>query len=219
MTLIVAIDGPAGAGKSTIAKKVAEALGLTRVNTGAIYRALTLVALENGVRDETAIAALLPTLEGLRFEGSRVLLDDRDISAAIRSPEVTRAVSRVSAIGAVRTGLLQMQRTLARVHPRGAVLEGRDIGTVVFPDADVKIFLTASAEARAQRRLKDVDAAQAAMTYEEVLADIERRDAYDKGRAVAPLRAAEDAIEVDSTGKPIPTVVQEIVGIVEARRA
>jgi cytidylate kinase len=218
MPIIVAIDGPAGAGKSTIAELCAQSLGLTRVNTGAIYRALTLLALERGVGDDDGqVVALLPELEALRFEGRTVYLGDRDISSDIRTAAVTKAVSRISAIGAVREGLLQMQRTLARAHPEGAVLEGRDIGTVVFPDADVKVFLTASAEERARRRLEDDESSDA--DFEEVLADIRRRDAYDESREVAPLRPAEDAAIVDSTGKTKRQVVEEIVGIVRRKTA
>lgn len=216
MPIIVAIDGPAGAGKSTIAARCAEALGLMRVNTGAIYRALTLLAHERGADSDDSIVALLPDLASLRFEGTKVFLGDRDVSAAIRTSAVTKDVSRVSAIPRVRAGLLDMQRTLARAHPDGAVLEGRDIGTVVFPDADVKVFLTASAEERARRRLDDDESSDA--DYGAVLADIRRRDAYDESRAVAPLRAADDAAIVDSTGKGIEEVVGEIVRIVERSR-
>jgi cytidylate kinase len=218
MPMIVAIDGPAGAGKSTIAEETARALGITRVNTGAIYRALTLVTLREGIDDDDRIAGALGVLDELRFEGQRVFLGDEDISEAIRTVEVTAAVSRVSAIPEVRAGLLGMQRRLAHSSAGGVVMEGRDIGTVVFPEADVKIFLTASPEERARRRLKDLEAAGASADYDRVLADMKRRDTYDARREVAPLRPADDAIEVDSTGKTVEEVVAEIVGIVEARR-
>lgn len=214
---IVAIDGPAGAGKSTIAKGVAQALGIARVDTGAIYRALTLVTLERGLEAEAEVVALLPTL-ALRFVGEKVFLGDRDVSAAIRTPAVTAAVSRVSAMPGVRAGLLELQRRLGRDDHAGALLEGRDIGTVVFPDAEVKIFLTASPEERARRRLKDLEAAGERTSLAEVLQAIITRDAYDSTRAVAPLVPAADAITVDSTGKTLEEVVTEICALVRARQ-
>jgi CMP/dCMP kinase len=213
---ILAIDGPAGAGKSTIAKGVAKALGISRVDTGAIYRALTVAALEQRLEDDDAIVALLPTLD-LRFEGERVLLGGREITTEIRTPTVSANVSRVSAIPAVRAGLLELQRRLGRADRVGALLEGRDIGTVVFPDAEVKIFLTASPEERARRRLLDLSAAGEPTNFEEVLAAIIKRDHYDSNRAVAPLRPAEDAITIDSTGKPLAQVIEEICAVVRSR--
>jgi cytidylate kinase len=216
MPYIVAIDGPAGAGKSTIARGVAERLGIARVDTGAIYRALTLATLERGLEDPAEVAALVPILD-LRFEGERVTLGERDVSREIRTPRVTSEVSRISAIPAVREGLLGLQRRLGRAHPVGAVLEGRDIGTVVFPDAEVKVFLTASPEERARRRLGDLRGAGEAADLEQVLEALERRDAYDSGRAVAPLSAAHDAVTVDSTGKTTKQVIDEIARLVAAR--
>lgn len=209
--MIIAIDGPAGAGKSSIAARVAKALGMTRVDTGAIYRCVTLVAVEEQLSD----AEIPPVLSGLhiRFEGDRVFIGDRDVSQEIRSPEVTAATSRVSALPAVRQGLLALQRRLALEAPVGAVMEGRDIGTVVFPDAPVKVYLTASSEERARRRLKDLHAAGQMLSLEEVLEAIETRDASDRGRAAAPLRAPEDATRVDSTGKTPDQVVAEIVAL------
>lgn len=214
--MIIAIDGPAGSGKSTIAAMTARALGITRVNTGAIYRALTLVSLREGIEDDDAIVARLGALDELRFDGERVLLGDEDVSDAIRTVEVTKAVSRVSAIPAVRAGLLDMQRRLAD-RANGVIMEGRDIGTVVFPNADVKIFLTASAEERARRRLLDHEVAGDEIDFDTVLADIKRRDDFDAGREVAPLKPAEDAIQLDSTGKTIEQVVAEIVQICERK--
>ncbi len=213
---IVAIDGPAGAGKSTIAKGVAFALGIARVDTGAIYRTLTLLALDRGLDDEASVVSLLGELD-LRFRGEQVFLGDRDVSLAIRTPKVTAAVSRISAMPGVRAGLLELQRRLGRADPQGALLEGRDIGTVVFPDAEVKIFLTASAEERARRRLKDLEAAGERTSHAEVLAAIIARDAYDSSRPVAPLVPAADAVTVDSTGKSLEAVIAEICGIVRAR--
>jgi len=210
--MIIAIDGPAGAGKSSIAARVAQTLGMTRVDTGAIYRCVTLVAVE----DELSDAQIPPALRDLhiRFEGDRVFIGDRDVSQEIRSPEVTAATSRVSALPAVRDGLLALQRRLALEAPVGAVMEGRDIGTVVFPDAPVKVYLTASSEERARRRLKDLHAAGQMLSLEEVLEAIETRDASDRSRAAAPLRAPEDATRVDSTGKTPDQVVAEIVALV-----
>ncbi len=213
---IIAIDGPAGAGKSTIAKGVAKALGITRVDTGAIYRALTLEALEKGLLDEEAIVPLLETLQ-LRFDGLRILIGDRDVSDLIRTPEVSAQTSRISAFPKIRAGLLGLQRKLALADPKGAVLEGRDIGTVVFPDADIKVFLTASASARAARRTQDLESQDLPANFDETLKAIQQRDAQDAGRAVAPLKQAEDAYPLDSTSKSIEEVVQEIVGLVMAK--
>lgn len=213
---IVAIDGPAGAGKSTIAQGVARRLGITRVDTGAIYRAVTLVALERGIDGDGATAELLRTLD-LRFEDARVFLGDREVTKEIRTPEVTREVSRVAAYPSVRQGLLELQRRLGRNHRVGAVLEGRDIGTVVFPDADVKVFLTATAEERARRRALELEEKGTPVPYEQVLEEIRVRDQKDSQREVAPLRMADDAITVDSTDKTIDEVCDEIAGIVRSK--
>lgn len=210
---IVAIDGPAGAGKSTIARLAAARLGLVRVDTGAIYRAVALYAQEHRLTDEGALAAAARALP-LALEGDRVLLEGRDVTAAIRTEEISTEASRVSAFPAVRAALLELQRRLGRAHPRGAVLEGRDIGTVVFPDAEVKIFLTASPEQRARRRVRDLEGAGAMASYEEVLSSIEDRDRRDESRAVAPLRPAADAVLLDSTALTLEEVLGEITRIV-----
>jgi cytidylate kinase len=215
-TFILAIDGPAGAGKSSIAGAVARRLGMTRVDTGAIYRCLTLLALERGLSDDL-IPGLLGDLQ-LHFEGDRVFLGSREVTTAIRTAEVSHETSRVSALPAVRAGLLELQRRLGREAAGGAVMEGRDIGTVVFPNADLKVFLTASAEERARRRLLDLEEAGARLSFDEVLQSIEARDHNDSQRAHAPLRQPEDAIRVDSTGKSPDEVVDEIVALVERRR-
>ncbi len=217
MPFIVAIDGPAGAGKSTVARRVARVLGMERVDTGAIYRSVTLAAIREGLTGEAEVVARLQTLD-LRFEEDRVWLGDEDVTAAIRTPEVTANVSEISAMPAVRAGLLDMQRRLGRACPQGAVLEGRDIGTVVFPEADVKIFLTASDEERARRRTKDLEAAGQSAQPGAVLADLRRRDRLDSERATAPLRQAADAVRVNSDGKSEDEVVAELAKLVRAAR-
>jgi cytidylate kinase len=225
---IVAIDGPAGAGKSTASRLAAARLGFAMVDTGAIYRAVALAATRRGVAldDDARLAELLPAVD-LRFAppaspgaGQRVLVGDEDVSAEIRTPAMSLGASRVSARPVVRAGLLDLQRRLALAPGNaGAVLEGRDIGTVVFPDADVKLFLTASAEERARRRHAELQAKGDPQTFEEVLADQLRRDRDDSQRAVAPLRPADDAIVIDTTGIPLADVVERIVRDVAARRA
>lgn len=225
---IVAIDGPAGAGKSTASRLVAARLGFALVDTGAIYRAVALAATRRGVAldDDAGLSALLPTVE-IRFApppspgaGQRVLLGGEDVSAEIRTPPMSLGASRVSARPVVRAGLLDLQRRLALAPENaGAVLEGRDIGTVVFPDADLKFFVTATAEERARRRHEELRAKGDRSTYEEVLADQLRRDRDDSERDVAPLRAAGDAIVVDTTGTPIEAVVERLVREARSRLA
>ncbi|MCK6548368.1 (d)CMP kinase [Myxococcota bacterium] len=213
---IVAIDGPAGAGKSTIARLAAARLGLVRVDTGAIYRAVALYARQHQLTGEDVLAAAARALP-LALDGDRVLLEGRDVTAAIRTEEISAEASRVSALPGVRAALLDLQRRLGREHPKGAVLEGRDIGTVVFPDAEVKIFLTASPEQRARRRVRDLEAAGAAASYDDVLASIEDRDQRDASRAVAPLRPAADAVLLDSTALTLEEVLGEITRIVREK--
>ncbi len=222
--IIVALDGPAGAGKSTVARMVAERAGLALVDTGAIYRTVALLAERNGtsVDDGEALGAFASALPArLRFavQGgvNNVYLDDEDISQAIRTPAVSAAASSVARHPAVRSALLELQRSLGR-RGAGSVLEGRDIGTVVFPDADVKAFVTASPEERARRRLAELSAKGDGSTYETVLAEIVARDEQDATRAVAPLKPAHDAIIVDTTGKSLAQVTDEIMALVSARR-
>ncbi|HEY6909565.1 MAG TPA: (d)CMP kinase [Myxococcales bacterium] len=207
---IVAIDGPAGAGKSTVARQLARRLGFSMIDTGAIYRSVALVAQRRGVSwdDDEALRGMLAAGLGLEFRGDRVLVQGEDVSEAIRTPEISRGASVVSARPVVRKALLQLQRDLGRAASRGAVLEGRDIGTVVFPDADVKFFLTASDEARAGRRHAELLERGLSVPIEEVLADQRRRDRDDSERAIAPLRAAADAIRVDTTGLDLEEVVE-----------
>jgi cytidylate kinase len=220
---IVAIDGPAGAGKSTAARRVASRLGFAMVDTGAIYRTVALAATRRGIAldDDAALAALLPELE-IHFSpspggGQRVLLGADDVSVEIRTPPISLGASKVSARPVVRAGLLDLQRRLACApENRGAVLEGRDIGTVVFPDADAKFFLTASDEERARRRHAELGAKGDPSSYDEVLADQRRRDKDDSERAIAPLRPAEDARIVDTSGMPLEAVVDALVTEVDA---
>jgi CMP/dCMP kinase len=204
---IVAIDGPAGAGKSTVARRLADALAYVLVDTGAMYRSVALAAKRAGVdwSDGKRLAALAEDLlekKALGFErdpglGVRVKLSGEDVSDAIRTPDIAQGASVVSAHGEVRSVLLELQRLAGREG--GVVLEGRDIGTVVFPDAEVKFFLTASAEIRASRRHAELVAKGQSASFEETLADVKRRDAQDEGRAVAPLKRADGAILVDSS--------------------
>ena len=217
MSFILAIDGPAGAGKSTVSRLVAEALGFVLVDTGALYRTAGLIAVRRSLTDPEQLAAALRSAE-VRLDGSQVRLDGEDVSKLIRTPDASRQASVVSALPAVRAALLGLQRQEARRQPRGAVVEGRDIGTVVFPDAEAKVFLTASLEARAQRRRSEAALGGHTQSLAEVMADIEQRDQRDRQRDVAPLRAADDAVVVDTTGRGIDEVVQEIVGLVGARQ-
>jgi len=224
---IVAIDGPAGAGKSTVARRLAETLGFVLVDTGALYRAVALAALRAGIarQDAEAVGALAHSLVARRaiaFErdaarGLRLRLDGDDVTDAIRTPDVGMGASTVSAYKSVREALLDLQRQAGRAG--GVVLEGRDIGTVVFPDADVKFFLTARIEVRARRRFDELTAAGTRTTFEETLADLQRRDAQDTSRAIAPLKQADDAILVDSSEMAPDDAVALMAARVRAKTA
>ena len=200
----VAVDGPSGAGKSTLAKAVAKELRIMYVDTGAIYRVIGLAAFRRGVepRDEAAVTALLPELEiGMRHgeDGlQRMYLNGEDVTGDIRLPEISMYASAVSALPPVRAFLLEMQRRLAR--EQSVIMDGRDIGTVVLPDADVKIFLTASPEIRAKRRFLELEQRGTPKPYDEVLAELRERDYNDSHRDIAPLKQAEDAALVDTSG-------------------
>ena len=202
-TISIAIDGPSGAGKSTLAKSVSKTLGYLYVDTGAIYRTIGYAAFSKGVdpKDGEADAALLPELEiGLHYgeDGlQHMTLNGADVTDQIRLPEISLYASAVSAHPAVRAHLLEMQRKLAREN--NVVMDGRDIGTVVLPDATVKIFLTATPEARATRRWKEYQAKDIDTPYEEVLADVKQRDYQDTHRAAAPLKQADDAVLLDTS--------------------
>lgn len=202
----VAIDGPAGAGKSTIARAVAKALGFIYVDTGALYRSIALYTLSKGIdpSDAEQVVLLLNDIKvELSFQNGeqRVLLCGKDVTASIRTPEVSMAASKVSAIPAVRQFLFGLQQEMAERH--NVIMDGRDIGTVVLPHANVKIFLTASAEDRAKRRFDEMIAKGQPAVYEQVLADIRQRDAQDANRPVAPLKPAPDAILLDTTGNEL----------------
>jgi cytidylate kinase len=216
---IVAIDGPAGAGKSTVARQLARRLGFSMIDTGAIYRAVALAARRSGVAwdDDEGLRELLDRGLKLAFRDDRVILDGHDVTEAIRTPEISRGSSVVSARPVVREKLLGLQRDLGLSAPRGAVLEGRDIGTVVFPDAQVKFFLTASDEARAQRRWTELSEKGLSLTLQDVLADQRRRDKDDTERAIAPLKAAADAIRIDTTGIDLDAVVERCFQEASAR--
>jgi cytidylate kinase len=220
---IIAIDGPAGAGKSTVARKLARRLGYAMVDTGAIYRAVALAAQRRGMAwdDDDGLAKLLdpPGLPISFGENDAVFLAGEDISAAIRTPEMSRGASVVSARPVVRERLLGLQRTLGRAAARGAVLEGRDIGTVVFPDATVKFFLTAADEARARRRHTELAGKGHDVELSDVLKDQRRRDKDDSERAIAPLKPAPDAIVVDTTGLDLDQVVDQCFRAVRERVA
>jgi len=197
----VALDGPSGAGKSTLARRLAARLGFVYVDTGALYRTIALFMMREQAESDTEIIAKLPELNiTISYENGQqhVFANGEDVSALIRTPEVSMGASRVSAIPAVRQFLFDLQRELANTH--SVVMDGRDIGTVVLPDADVKIFLTASAEKRAERRFAELQEKHPdAQTYEEVLRDVIKRDEQDMNREIAPLRQAEDAVLVDTT--------------------
>ncbi|AJW38887.1 Cytidylate kinase [Rhodococcus sp. B7740] len=219
--LVVAMDGPSGTGKSSVSRRLASALEASYLDTGAMYRVATVWVLRSGVEptDADAVAkavAALPLEIGKDPLSETVLLDGEDVSGEIRGDAVTKAVSAVSAVPAVRELLVQMQRDLASSSTR-IVVEGRDIGTVVLPDADVKVFLTASPEARAQRRNKQNIEQGRDDDYESVLADVQRRDHADSTRAVSPLRPAEDSVIVDTSELDLDGVIERLLLVVNDR--
>ena len=217
----IAIDGPSGAGKSSMARTIAEKYGFIYVDTGAIYRTVGLAAHRRGIScsDEPAIAKLLPELKiEMKYDGSgeqRMNLDGEDVSSDIRLPEISICASDVSALPAVREFLLEMQRSMARTN--NVIMDGRDIGTVVLPDADVKIFLTASSAARARRRLLQLMEKGINADFDKVLEEIEYRDNQDSSREVAPLRAADDAVLVDTSDIGIEETVTLLSSIIEEK--
>jgi len=214
----IAIDGPSGVGKSTVARELARRLGLQFVDTGAMYRAVGVVARERGaaLHDEAQMGALA---SGLRFgfpvvEGElRTVVDDVDVSERIRTPQASMDASDVSKLPAVRRALVALQQGLAQAG--GVVMEGRDIGTVVMPDAEVKVFLDARPEVRGRRRLRDLEAQGRQVSLEEVVRDIERRDHQDRTRATSPLRPADDATLLDTSELTVDQVVQRVCDLAE----
>ena len=216
----VAIDGPAGAGKSTIAKRVSKELGFIYVDTGALYRAVGLNSLKLG-KNTRSEEEVIPTLEGLQVSlrfvdgEQRVFLGDEDVSTAIRQNEVSMAASNVSAIPKVREFLFELQRSIAREN--NCLMDGRDIGTVVLPHAQIKIYLTASAEARADRRYKELIEKGQQVDYDEILKEIELRDYQDTHREIAPLKKADDAILVDTTNLNLEESIEYILNVIKER--
>ncbi len=219
--LVITIDGPAGAGKSTVAQKLAARLGLMYVDSGATYRAAALKVLEAGVdpNDEPAVAKLVGATDVRVTTGDgepRVLIDGSDVTTRLRTPEVTLAAAQVSRLPEVRAKLIEMQRSFAR--GRGVVMEGRDIGTVVFPQAQLKIFLKADVEERARRRLKQDSREGRDATLEKTAYEIGRRDQLDAERKISPLIAAADAVEIDSTHLAAEQVVERILVLARNRQ-
>jgi cytidylate kinase len=218
--LIIAIDGPSGSGKSTLGRMLARELGLLYIDTGSMYRAVALAVIESSTKetDDVAVGDLAERID-IDLAGDpdslRVTLDGRDVSDRIRDEDVTNMSSIISTIPVVRRAMVKRQRELGE---RGAVMNGRDIGTVVFPEAGVKFFLDAVPEERAERRLAEEREHNPAATYEQTLADITERDRRDTTRVDSPLVAAEDAIVIDSTGQPIEEVFQRMMSIVRKSR-
>jgi cytidylate kinase len=220
--LIIAIDGPVGSGKSTVARRLAEMLGYIYVDTGAMYRALALKAQRNGVpldADDDLARMADETRIDLRNEGGaqKIYLDGVDVTAAIRSPEVSQAASKIAVISGVRRVLVAEQRRVGQLG--GVVMEGRDIGTIVFPDADLKIYLTASAEVRAERRWREHQSKGDAIDLERTLAEIRDRDRRDLDRESSPLKRADDAVLVDSTAMEAEEVARLIVLLAREKEA
>lgn len=215
--IAVAIDGPAGAGKSTIARAAAAQLGFVYVDTGALYRTIGLAVCRRGIdgTDVPGILAALPEIQvGLTYRdgAQHVLLDGEDVSDAIRTPQISTYASQVSSVPEVRAYLLDLQRDLAR--RQSVIMDGRDIGTVILPDAKVKIFLTASPEKRAARRCAELREKGQDVTVEGILTDMERRDALDASRAVAPLKQAEDAVLVDTSDLTLKQSIEAVLTVI-----
>ena len=217
----IALDGPAGAGKSTLARKAAERFGYIYVDTGALYRCIGLFAMRSGVgsKDEDGVVSLLPGIDlEMIYDGKgeqRMILNGEDVTDAIRSPDASIHASDVSAMPAVREFLLSMQREMSEKYD--VIMDGRDIGTVVLPDAGLKVFLVADAEVRAKRRHLELLEKNAEVTFDEVLRDMNLRDKNDSERAVAPLKAAEDAIKLDTTSLSLEESLEALCSIIAER--
>ena len=216
-TVNIAIDGPAGAGKSTIAKIVSSKLGFIYVDTGALYRTVALYIRENNISDDDIESRLSEADVSLKFiKGvQKVFLGERNVSELIRTPEISMEASRTSAMPAVRAYLFETQRKLAREN--NVIMDGRDIGTVVLPNADVKIFLTASAEERANRRYRQLKRNSDCPAYEEILKDIIQRDYQDTHRDTAPLKKADDAVLIDTTSLTLEQSAEQIIAVIKER--
>ncbi len=217
----IAIDGPAGAGKSTVAKLVAKNLGMIYVDTGALYRSIALYLLQNDIdgNDESAVAAALFDIQVAmthEADGQHIILNGEDVTSHIRTEAVGNMASKTSAYAAVRQKLLSLQQDIAKEYD--VVMDGRDIGTTVLPDAEVKIFLTASVDVRAKRRFDELTAKGEECDYDKIAADIAARDEQDRTRTLSPLRQAEDAYLLDSSNLTIDEVVAEIIAKTEERR-
>jgi cytidylate kinase len=218
--IVIAVDGPSGAGKSTITRMLAERLGYIYLDTGAMYRTVALMASRQGVAtgDDVSLDRICAGLD-LSFQRDngccRVIANSEDVSEAIRSPEISMLTSAISARKVVRDHMQRLQRDMG--HDGGVILEGRDIGTAVFPDAELKLFLTASAEERGLRRYKELKAKGQDVELEQTIAEVIQRDRQDEGREHAPLRRADDAVLIDSTGKSIEEVLVEMEGLVSRR--
>jgi cytidylate kinase len=216
--VIVAIDGPAAAGKGTLARALARRLGWTYLDTGAMYRAIAVAVLERGLPlDDAEAAARVAREARIAIDGEQVTLDGADVSGRIRAPDVTRAVSTVAAHPLVRAVLVERQRALIDAES-DLVMEGRDIGTTVAPDAEVKIFLTASLDERARRRARQLGLAEDDAVLEELEADLSARDGADAARASSPFRKAGDALELDSTDRSVDDLVDEVAAVVARAR-
>ena len=213
MSINIAVDGPAGAGKSSIARAVAEEIGYIYVDTGALYRSIALYSIENKLDNESLVKSLDKINIRLEFidKCQHVFLNDNDVSDKIRTPEVSMGASKVSAIPEVREFLFGLQKKIAAEN--NIIMDGRDIGTVVLPGADLKVFLTASAEERANRRFKEMT--DSSISYEQVLEDIKQRDYNDMHRDIAPLKQAEDAVLLDTTGMTIEEVKQKLKALID----
>ena len=216
---IIAIDGPVGAGKSVAARELARELGFSYLNTGAMYRAVAIAAREAGVNPddpnvEQKLAPVLSTIK-IKFDGEKIFLNGRDVTAKVSEPEIGELASKFSAIGAVRARMRELQR--AAGADGGVVMEGRDIGTAVFPDAEFKFFLDADVKTRARRRFEELKKKGASISEQEVLAQLIERDRRDSGRELAPLKRADDAIEIDSTKLSVDAVIAAMKAKINSR--